>query len=264
LGRWRGFFCLISVVLLAGCGWFTKPVGTDDTSGQPALSDGDYPDITPCSDRDVLPSSPTFLSTITDATELIHIHKEYISDLNLPAVCGLAAADNTLQEGEEGWDPLLGVDVYACDSFEESPSTFPDSTDYSLGICRSSFGYYKADTDREGFPRGGEYRFDVCIGYEGKNYDVRLRVDISGEDVDKTWASVGIDQGTSLEVFNSDGLQLSTMEEIKTLVTKNPGGTIFTIRSEEGANTHLSVGLQVICIKSVASCPDPDSDNTCN
>lgn len=263
LKNWCGFFCLMGI-FLAGCGWFTNPIGTDDTSGQPAISDGDYPDITPCSDRDTLPSDPTFLSTITDATEVIHIHKEYISDLNLPAVCGLAAADNTLQEGEEGWDPLLGVDVYACDSFDESPSTFLDSTNYSPGICRTSFGYDKEDTDREGFPRGGDYRFDACINYEGKSYNVRLRANISGDDVDKTWASVGIDQATSLEIFNNDGLQLTTMEEAKTLVTKNPGGTVFTIRSGEGANTHLTIGLQLICVKSVASCPDPDSDNTCN
>lgn len=266
LKNWRAFFCLIAVLfLLAGCGrLFSNTVGTGDTSGQPALTDGDYPDATPCSDRDTIPSDSTFLSTITDGTEVIHIHKEYISDLNLPAVCGLAAADNALQEEELGWDPSLGVDVYACDSFAESPSTFLDSTDYSPGICRASFGYDKTDSDREGFPRGGNYRFDVCISYEEKSYNVRLLATISGDDVDKTWASAGIEDDTSLEIFNSDGLQLSTIEEAKTLVTNNPGGTVFTIRSGEGANTHLSVGLQVICVKSMESCPAPDADNTCD
>lgn len=265
LKNWRTFFCLIAVLfLLAGCGWFSNTVGPGDTSGQPALNAGDYPDVAPCSGRDTIPSDSTFLSTITDAIEVIHIHKEYISDFELPAVCGLPAADNILQEEEIGWDPSLGVDVYACDSFAETPSTFLDSTDYSPGICRASFGYNKADNDREGFPRGGNYRFDACINHDEKSYNLRLLATISGDDVDKTWVSAGIGETTSLELFNDDGLQLSTMEEAKTLVTKNPGGTVFTIRSGEGANTHLSVGLQVICVKSVESCPAPDSDNTCD
>lgn len=260
----HGFFCLVAIsFLLTGCGYlFPKPVNSDEfASGQPALTGGDFPDATPCSDRDTLPNDETFLSTITKATQVIHVHKEYTDDSKLPAVCGIAAEDNTLQEGETGWDPSLGVNVYACNSFDESLPTFLVSTGYDPGICRCNFGYNKTDNTTEGFPRGGHYRVDVCISDDEKSYDVRLRFTISGSDANKTWTSADIGEDTSLEIFNSAGFQLSTIEdakELKELITNDPWGTDFTIRSQQGTITHLFVALQVICVKSQESCPTPD------
>jgi hypothetical protein len=229
------------------------------TSGQPELTSGDFPSAAPCSDRDTLPKDETFLSIVTNATEVIHIYNEYSDDTKLPAVCGLTAEDNTLTDGEISWDPSFGVNMYACNSFDESLSAFLTSTGYVPGICRSAFGYSKIDNSTEGFPRGGIYRVDACISDGGESsYNVRFRIIITGKDVNKTWTKAGIEDTTSLEIFNSSGLKLSTTEETKKLITEHPGGTIFTIRSGGGVNTHLSVVIQVICVTSTEFCPIAD------
>lgn len=239
---------------------FGERSSTDDsTYGQPDLTSGDFSGVAPCSARNTTPDDATFLSTVTSATEVIHIYNEYSDDTKLPAVCGLAAEDNTLQEGEIGWDPSLGVNVYACNSFDESLSAFLSSTGYEPGICRSAFGYNKTDNSTEGFPRGGIYRVDACISDGAdSSYNVRFRISISGNDVNKTWTKAGIEDTTSLEIFDSSGFKLLTTEETKKLITDHPGGTTFTIRSEEGVNTHLSVVIQVICVESTEFCATAD------
>src|SRR3990167_9174941 len=79
------------LAVLAGCHEIitSDDQGDSDDSGQPSLTTGDFPDVSPCSDRDTLSSDTTFLDVVGNAAQVIHIHKEYEDDDNLPAVCGL-------------------------------------------------------------------------------------------------------------------------------------------------------------------------------
>ncbi|MBI2981974.1 MAG: hypothetical protein HYY44_06770 [Deltaproteobacteria bacterium] len=194
--------------------------------------------MVPCNDRDTFPNDATFLSVITNATKVIHIHDEYRNDDNLSAVCGLAAADNTLESAEVGWNPDEGTDLNICYTFEENLSSYFVSGTNNPGMCRSSFGF---DGDElPGFPRAGIYRLDSCIEEGGSTYRVRIRLVVSGNDVNKGLAEVGVADVESLEVFDADGLEVTTTEEAKKLL-------------------NMEVNLRMICVKhQTDACPEPN------
>lgn len=229
--------------------------GTDD-SGQPTLTDGDFPDDTLCSDRDTLPTDTAFLDVITNATQVIHIHKEYTDDDELPAVCGLSDEDNTLEVTETAWDPSEGNDVEICYTFAEDLLTLFSIEGTPPGICRSN---YEIETENtaDGFPRAGTYRIDTCIEEGGSSYRVRVRVKVSGTNVNKTLTQAGVTDVTDLGIFDEDGTEVTASDAAKELFTENPGGFTFTVRSGDGATTHLTVTVQVICVNKTSSCPTP-------
>ncbi|MBI4374587.1 MAG: hypothetical protein HY542_06895 [Deltaproteobacteria bacterium] len=251
------------LAVLAGCpewlsGSLDGGAGAEVTeSGQPALTKGDFPGVVPCNDRDTFPEDAAFLSVITNATKVIHIHDDYTNDDKLPAVCGLAAADNTLESAEVGWDPDEGIDLNICYTFEENLSSYFASGTNNPGMCRSSFGF---DGDKlDGLPRAGVYRLDSCIEEGGSAYRVRVRLVVSGGDANKSLEDAGIAKVESLELFDADGIEVTTTEEAKKLLTENPNGFDFTVRSGDGAKTHMKVSVRVICVKhQTDACPEPD------
>lgn len=256
------------VNLVTGCGFLLGETTDEETdaSGQPSLSAGDFPEVPPCSNRDILPSDETFLETIEDATEMIHVHKVYTTDAELPAVCGLASADNNLPDGEIGWDPSVGTNVVTCHSFDEDLSDFLESPSaaYYPGICRSGFGFESEVDTVDGFPRGGTYRMDLCIESGRKSYSIRFRVNVSGEHVNRTWNSIDISRAGDLEIFDPEGSQLLTVADLKILFIENPGGATFTVRSEEGTKTHVTVSARAVCVVSTSeACPTPTEGEAC-
>ncbi|MBI2340754.1 MAG: hypothetical protein HYU99_10415 [Deltaproteobacteria bacterium] len=265
-------FLVFFSALPAGCGLFSEEVAgeivTDPSEEQPTLSDGDFPDAFPCLERNVLPTDDAFLQALTDATEVLHVHKEYVNDDNIPAVCGLAEEDNSLDADQTGWDPLEGADIYACNSMEEELTSFPASANYYPGMCRAAFGFESGGSE-DGFPRAGTYRVDFCLAGNSTNYQVRLRIEISGEDINNTWAAVGeeleIDDFglENLEVFGEDGNQITSTADLKSAFVGDPRGFVFTIRSSDESETpvlttHLEVGVQIVCITTTSACPTPD------
>lgn len=223
----------------------------------PGLTDADFPDVLPCLERNVLPSDEDFLDVLTVATELIHTHKVYESDANLPAVCGLPDHDNTLQDGEVGWDPLEGEDVFACNSFDEDILSFVSSGSFAPSMCRLSYSPEEGDTD-DGFPRTGTYHTDVCFGDGADFYSVRLRIAVTGVDTSKTWTNVGVNELDELSVYDQTDVQVADLAALKALIAAHPTGVILTVRSDEGETTHLTVGIQIVCVMSTSSCPVPD------
>ncbi|MBI4412266.1 MAG: hypothetical protein HY541_07270 [Deltaproteobacteria bacterium] len=257
------FLLLVAVhVFLTGCSLFGSVSDTDD-SGQPSLTDGDFPDVSPCSDRDILPSDSVFLETLTNADELILTHKAYTDDSGLTAACGLADEDNSLNDDETAWDPLAGTDVDACNSFDEELADFlAFSDDFYMGICRSTFSFDSGDV-ADGFPRAGIYRMDGCVEYDRKSYDIRARITISGASVNRTWESLTLAGTEDLEVFDDGGSEVTTVDEMKFLFVQNSGRLNFTVRSGDGVTTHLAVTVQAICISTAANCPTLTDDEAC-
>lgn len=259
-----GFLALVFLVLPTGCAFFFGS-GSDD-SGQPDLSDGDFPDTSPCSDRDIKPDDSVFLDTLGEATGMIHIHKVYTTDAELPAVCGLADEDNALATGEVGWDPSAGTDAHTCQSFDADITAFLTSPSglYYAGICRSGFGFESEDETVDGFPRGGTYRTDVCIEVGEKSYLVRYRIGVSGENDNKTWESVDIESVSDLEFFSLTSDEITSVDELKTLLIDNPFGTTITVRTGDGVTTHFQVVIKPICILSTSTaCTAADEDEVC-
>lgn len=254
------------LAVLVGCpDWFTGSSGDEeqetDESGQPELTAGDFPTVVPCNDRDTFPDDTTFLNVISNSTQVIHIHDDYENDENLPAVCGLTEKDNTLESTEVGWDPDEGTDLNVCYIFEENLSSYfvtQETAGNNPGICRSSFGFETGGDTSDSFPRAGIYRLDSCIEEGGNSYRVRIRLVITGSDVNKTLSQAGVADVESLEVFDDDGTEVTTTEQAKEIFTENPDGFNFTIRSNDGATTHLKVSVRVLCVKhQVDACPEP-------
>jgi len=244
-----------------GCNIFSssEEATTTDSgdSGQPTLIAGDFSDVAPCRSRDTLPNDTTFLDVIKNAEQIIHIHDEYQDDDNLPAVCGVSSIDNTLGTGEVGWDPSEGTDVLICYEFGTNISDYWDSTTNNPGMCRFGFRF-ETEATFDGFPRAGNYRIDSCIEDGGNSYRVRVRIGISGDDVNKTLTQVELDDVEDLEFFDNDGTEVKTAEEAKALFIANPDGFVFTVRSGDGAKTHIEVRPRVICvIKQASACPTP-------
>lgn len=255
---WRGFStATVCVALAVGCGSLfpaSSTPGISSTTGQPDLTEGDFPNLPPCANRDIVPSDDTFVEDLTAALDIIHTHTKYESDANLPAVCGLAAADNSLSDGQAVWDPSNGTPVNVCNAFSEELADFPGSDDFSPSMCRTTYAIETEQT-ADGFPRGGTYRVDACIEGQETSYDLRLRLTVSGADANKTWASLGIESADTLEVFDKKGIQVTSTETLRDLLVANPAGTTVTIRTSSGKKTHLSVGIQIICIKTRDACP---------
>lgn len=235
----------------------TSTTTTLPPGGQPALVAGDFPSVSPCSDRDTLPSDATFLSVITNATSVDnHVHFTQYDTDGLPEICGLAEEDNSLAQSNVPWDPSADNIIHVCNEFLATVNEFFTETDLGHGpdLCQTG-----NDTFTLAMPRAGTYRRDGCIEANDDAYDVRTRLTVTGASVDQTFASLGIAR-TDLMVCDG-ATQVATRAAAKALLTSNPSGVTVTINSGgcSGGTEHLSVATEVICVKARSSaCPAVD------
>lgn len=256
-------------VVVAGCDSLfpssssSSTTDPGDGSVQPTLTSGDFPDVDPCLNRDTLPNDETFLETLTNAAQIIHIHDEYLDDDNLPGVCGLNDIDNKLESAEAGWDASAEPNVTICYNPGDNISEYLDE-DFEINrpdICRSNFAFENDADEALGFPRAGTYRLDVCLEDSGNTYRVRLRLEVSGNDVNKKLEDISLENYETLEFYDEAANKIDTTEKAKELFTDNPGGFVFIVRTGQGTITHLQVTAQVICVlKQVSACPAPDEE----
>lgn len=238
----------------------TGAFGEASSSAQPALATTDFPDVSPCSDRNVLPNDADFLTAINNAASVNHIHLSYntevalaTADGDIPAICGL----------EGSWDPsavtgsrrsvVLNTfsNTLHDDFFASTASACMDGT---AGICRSTFPGFNScslSTD-EGFPAAGTFRGDGCLEAGGSVYYFRTRATVSGDGADKKFSEVSgsLSNQTDLVIFDSDGNRVETKAAVKTMATENPADFSFTVRNNiDNSITYLNVRWEVICVK---------------
>lgn len=215
--------------------------------GQPALTSDDFPGVTPCSDRDTLPDDADFLKIIDDVLLAFNLLIPFVDNSSIPAVCG--------EEGE--WDPndfpcpiFFGTEIFS-PTFQECMDDAAAISSAGLGnmsICRTGFTFPDMGAER-GFPKADTYRGDICIESGGMSYLVRIRVMMSGPDADKKYTDAGLADEADLELFSDGGTALLTREDIKDEITASPESVTFTLRSGGGATTHLTIKLEIICVR---------------
>ncbi len=254
------------------CYWFcstststtlSSPTTTTTTTtlgGQPALAAGDFPGVTPCSDRDTLPDDPTFLTAITNAVEADNVvnFTQYDTD-GLPEICGLADADNALDPGNVPWDPAENNEITVCNPFPGNVVDFFNNVPLGHGpdLCQTG-----NNTSTLAMPRAGTYRKDACIEHGGNAYRVRTRMSVSGASVDQMFANLGIGRS---DLKACDGTtEIATQAQAKAFLTANPRSFDVAIKSAtcNGGVEHLSVTAEIICVNKLAG-PCPPADIAC-
>lgn len=246
------FASLVLSFLLVSCGIpGDSSTTTGTTSSQPTITATDFSSVTPCSDRDTLPTNTAFLNTITNATSILHIHHTYATDTDLPALCGLQGS----------WNPSTITEKRSTNTFTANLAAgfFTDAVGKNNAkICRTGFSFVAAPVDvAPGFPAAGTYRGEACVEQGGNAYRFRVRTTVSGTDADAVFTAVaGVTNEASLAVYDSNGTLVNLQASAKSMVTDDPSDFTFTIRSNSGANTHLTVRMEIICVKKLSgSCP---------
>lgn len=223
---------------------------TNSGSTQPAIDSADFDTVSPCSDRDTLPNDADFFTAITNATAFRFFHLTFTSDGDLPAICGL----------DPEWNPTTVNSNRTNESVAFSNiATYFDLTSRSVSngaeICRTGFGF-STDTAL-GFPVAGEYHFDSCIDSGSDSYSVRVRLTISGTDADKTLTAAGVSSLDDLRFCDSNGNEITSASDLQTLITSSDGSGTMTVGSNSCATTHITVLIEIICVKKQTSesCP---------
>jgi hypothetical protein len=242
---------------LGGCGngTGTGGGGGGGTGSQPTLTSNDFPSVSPCSDRDTLPSDATFLDTITSADGVLHIHRRYDGDATLPALCGL----------DGSWDPsdiseAAGTEQRSFNTFEANLSSFIQSRilfgSNMTEVCRNGYGFEAGADTAIGLPQSGTFRGEGCVESGGNAYRFRVRVTVTGSGTDKTFAELGITDESELALFDADGNEIETQAQAEAVVTASPESFTVTLRSQDGTTTYLSVTVEIICVKKLTTaCP---------
>ena len=227
---------------------------TLDPGTQPSLTTGDFPQVSPCSDRDTLPNDASFLSILVNAAEYDNLvnFSEFTTN-GFSEICGLSAADNVLANGNISWDPSADNALSVCNPITENVSDFFTLTPLGHGpdLCQEG---------NDGFtlamPRAGIYRRDGCVEANGNAYDVRARLTVSGPSVDQTFSTLGIVR-EDLKACNGSQ-EIATRQEGRAFVSLSPRRFQFSIRSGpcNGGTDHVDVITEFICIKKRATpCP---------
>ncbi len=228
---------------------------------QPALTSGDFPSVSPCSDRDTLPNDAAFLAVIANATGYdLMVNFTSFDTAGFTEICGLAAVDNSLGAGVLPWDPSKSNGVSVCSDFSSSVRDIFNNFNPGHGpeLCRT--GTDSSAVFSPAMPRAGIYRKDVCIESGGDSYDVRTRVTVAGPSVDKTFADLGI---TRADLRACDGsVEIATASEARSFITNSGANYAFYIKSGSCSGTdHLEVTTEIICVnKRSSACPPADFD----
>jgi hypothetical protein len=224
----------------------TTSTTTTTVPGFPALTAGDFPAVSPCSDRDTPGNDPDAIAAITAATGIVWVTNETQRDTQgYPEICGLTSVDNTLPPGAIEWDP-------AQNAFRRSNFFTTFITDYfrfaqtggTADLCQTG-----NDGMTDAMPRAGIYRKDFCIEGAGNAYDARVRMTVSGPSADQTLASLGV---TRFDLLTCDGTsEIVTRADGIAMLEADPTDIDFTVKSGscDGGTTHLTVESSVICVK---------------
>lgn len=226
---------------------------------QPALTAGDFPGVSPCSDRDTLPSDATFLDVISSATGYnLTVNFTSFDTAGFSEICGLAAADNSLGGGLLPWDPSKSNGVSVCSDFSSSVRDIFNNFNPGHGPELCQTGTDSSAVFSPAMPRAGVYRKDSCIESGGNSYDVRTRATVSGPSVDKSFADLGITRG-DVRACNG-GSELATASAARAFIAASPANFTFQIRSGSCSGTeHLAVTTEIICVNRRSSvCPPAD------
>ena len=230
--------------------------------GQPQLTAGDFPSVSPCAARDTLPGDAAFIAALNAADRVnVVVNFTQYNPQGMPEICGLGEADNTLGASDVEWDPSRTNSFGVCS--ELSPSISDYFANVTLGhgpdMCRTN-----TDLAQLAMPRAGVYRKDSCVESGGDAYDVRTRITVAGASVDKTFTELGIARG---DLKACDGTtEITTQTQAKSLLTGAPTDIDFSIKSGScnGGTEHLTVAASIICIdKRTSACPAPQFGN-CN
>ncbi len=219
---------------------------------QPLLATADFPDVSPCTDRNVLPNDADFITAINNASAVKHIHLTYGSDTDIPAICGKEGSWNP--SSVTGTSRTLGTNTFGNTMHEDFFGSIYSACSGTAGICRSTFpgfGTCSASTDN-GFPAAGTYRGEGCIESSGSIYLFRVRATVSGDGADKKFSEVSgnLSNQTDLVLFDSSGNRTETKAAVKAMAVANPADLSFTLRNNiDNSITYLNVRWEVICVK---------------
>ncbi len=252
-------------LLCPACATTTSTTTTSTTTttvggSQPALTAGDFPDVTPCSDRDTLPSDPTFKSVLMNTAQYGYSvwFTQYDGD-GFPEICGLPDADNSLPPSAIPWDPHPTghspntTEFLLCLDIPTNVADLLDPIRLPLGhgpeICRTGAqpDPITFNVNVEAMPRAGIYRRDACIQSGGNFYDMRTRYTVSGPAADKTLSQLGI---TRQDIKICDGsTELVTMAQLRAFVAADPTNVQVQVRQGSCSGTLLlNVLAETVCI----------------
>jgi hypothetical protein len=234
----------------------TETTTTTVGGGQPQLTAGDFPSVSPCANRDTLPNDAEFIATVEalDRVNVIVNFTQYNAQ-GMPEICGLGDADNELGLNDVEWDPSRTNSFGVCSPLSATVADYFANVTLGHGpdMCRTN-----TDLAQLAMPRAGVYRKDSCVESGGDAYDVRTRVTVSGPSVDKTFTELGITRG---DLKACDGTtEIATQAQAKALLTGTPTDIDFNIKSGScnGGTEHLTVAASIICVdKRTAACPAP-------
>lgn len=251
-------------LLCPSCATTTTTTSSTTTTtvggSQPTLTAGDFPDVSPCSDRDTLPTDSAFKSVLMNTTQYGYSvwFTQYDAD-GFPEICGLADADNSLPQSAIPWDPhatghspftmefLLCLNIPSNVADLLDPFRLP--TGHGPEICRTGAqpDPNTGNVDVEAMPRAGVYRRDACIEAGGSSYDMRTRYTVSGPAADKTLSQLGI---TRQDIRICDGsTELVTMDQLRAFVAADPTHAQFQVRQGSCSGTLLlDVLAETVCI----------------
>lgn len=226
--------------------------------GFPTLTAGDFPGVTPCSDRDTLTNDADFAAALAAASQVMFTVNFSQFDTNgFPEICGLSDDDNTLAPADIPWDPAAMNEVRLCNEM----SGLADFTQFFAAITPNGSDLCQTTTafGGEGFPRAGTYRKDYCVESGQDSYAARVRKTISGPQADADYTTAGVTT-SDVRVCNGNTL-IATDSAARAFINANPGGFTITLRDSDcssGAEL-LTVQLEIICIHKLTSvCPWDD------
>ncbi len=251
-------------LLCPSCATTTTTTSSTTTTtvggSQPSLTAGDFPDVTPCSDRDTLPTDAAFKNVLMNTAQYGYSvwFTQYDAD-GFPEICGLSDVDNSLPQSAIPWDPhptghssstmefLLCLDIPPNVADLLDPFRLP--VGHGPEICRTGAqpDPNTFNVEVEAMPRAGVYRRDACIEAGGSSYDMRTRYTVSGPAADKTLNQLGI---TRQDIRICDGsTELVTMAQLRAFVAADPANVQLQVRQGSCSGTLLlNVLAETVCV----------------
>lgn len=224
--------------LITSCGGSTSSSGSGAGEGDSAaLSTTDFPNNGICSTGSQDVTVQTLLDMLANATQVEVLLKPYTSDADIPFICGLNAV----------WDPS-DANAFARSTTFATTIPVSDILGVTLGaiyICNTGFGFEATASATAGLHEAETYRGELILTDASANtVRIRLRFTISGTDVGKTLASLGL-SAADFSLTNTNGITLTTVTDVLALFAASPGSV--TVNLTSGTTTHLTALGRIIC-----------------